>query len=156
MSAITSLFRLVLTSSWMAVVVIVFIILAKTLLKDRLSPRWSYLLWMLLPVRLLIPWSPESEWSIFNLLSPGADGASNVNFAPSSWIPLSMGAPFWRLFAVLWATGVIITAFITIQTNRKFAAHLKREALPNTNPTLLALLEECKTKLCIGQNVQLV
>ncbi|WP_236345901.1 M56 family metallopeptidase [Paenibacillus plantiphilus] len=67
---LTTIFTTVLTLSIMSIVVVAFIVLAKLLLRERLSPRWGYLLWMLLLVRLLIPWSPESEWSVFNLIPP--------------------------------------------------------------------------------------
>lgn len=42
------------------------ILLIKFVFKDRLSPRWHMFLWLLLFVRVLIPFLPESEVSVFN------------------------------------------------------------------------------------------
>lgn len=35
-------------------------------LKENLRPKWSYLLWTILIIKLLIPFGPESNFSIFN------------------------------------------------------------------------------------------
>ncbi|PEJ31559.1 M56 family metallopeptidase, partial [Bacillus wiedmannii] len=37
--------------------------------RNKLTPRWQYLLWMILIVRLLLPWSPDSSYSIYSILS---------------------------------------------------------------------------------------
>jgi len=37
-------------------------------LRDRLAPRWHYALWLILVVRLLMPWSLSSAVSIFNVV----------------------------------------------------------------------------------------
>ncbi|MFC1783065.1 M56 family metallopeptidase [Planctomycetota bacterium] len=49
--------------------VLIFLILAvQFLLRHKLTPRWRYSLWLLLLVRLMLPWTPQSRMSIFNLL----------------------------------------------------------------------------------------
>lgn len=92
LDVLTTIFTTVLTLSIMSIVVVAFIVLAKLVLRERLSPRWSYLLWMLLLVRLLIPWSPESEWSVFNLiptkdavLSAANDGIGTAPDFAAGW-----------------------------------------------------------------------
>lgn len=67
-SQLTDFFMWTLTTSAMSSVMILFILLAKLLLKDKLKPRWSYLLWTLLVLRLMLPWTPESSFSVFNIL----------------------------------------------------------------------------------------
>ncbi|MGL5694333.1 MAG: M56 family metallopeptidase, partial [Peptostreptococcaceae bacterium] len=42
------------------------IFLIKVILKDKISGKWSYLLWMLLVIKLVMPIGPRSELSIFN------------------------------------------------------------------------------------------
>lgn len=66
---LTQAFQWILSTSLMAAVLVVFILAAKLLLGERLKPRWSYLLWMLLALRLLLPWTPESSFSIFNVVT---------------------------------------------------------------------------------------
>lgn len=74
-----------LMASAMGIVMAAMIWLVKFILKDKLSQRWSYLLWMLLIVRLVLPWSPESSVSVFNWLSlPSFQVNSNNSFTPCS------------------------------------------------------------------------
>ena len=49
-------------------VLICLILLIKAILKNKLLIRWHYYLWLLLLVRLTLPWSPQSRISIFNLI----------------------------------------------------------------------------------------
>jgi len=44
------------------------IFLVKLLLRDRLSVRWYSYLWLLLLLRLALPWVPNSRISVFNLV----------------------------------------------------------------------------------------
>jgi beta-lactamase regulating signal transducer with metallopeptidase domain len=62
-----SLFAWVLQTSWQAAVLAVVITLAQTIFRRRLSPAWRYGLWLLLLVRLVLPSSPRTPWSIYNL-----------------------------------------------------------------------------------------
>lgn len=64
---VSDLFIWTLSASAMASVLVLFILIAKWSLKDKLKPRWAYLLWMLLALRLLLPWAPESSFSVFNM-----------------------------------------------------------------------------------------
>ena len=42
------------------------ILLIKTLLKNKINKRYSYLLWIILVIKLIIPFGPESNISLFN------------------------------------------------------------------------------------------
>ncbi|MCU7662403.1 M56 family metallopeptidase [Bacillus thuringiensis] len=56
-------------TSLMASILVGFILCIKVLFRNKLTPRWQYMLWIVLMVRLLLPWSPESSYSIYSLLS---------------------------------------------------------------------------------------
>ncbi|WP_141532035.1 M56 family metallopeptidase [Bacillus cereus] len=56
-------------TSLMASVLVGFILCIKVLFRNRLTPRWQYMLWIVLMIRLLLPWSPDSSYSIYSLLS---------------------------------------------------------------------------------------
>ena len=62
-------FEWVLRTTWHAAVLAGLILLAQLLFRKHLSPGWRYGLWLLLVVRLLIPVTPRSATSIFNLAS---------------------------------------------------------------------------------------
>lgn len=53
-------------ASWQASVLVLIVILAQILLGKRLPPQWRHALWLLVVVRLLMPVTPSSPWSLFN------------------------------------------------------------------------------------------
>jgi beta-lactamase regulating signal transducer with metallopeptidase domain len=61
------IFRWVLQTTWQAAVLAGLIWVVQWALRKRLSASWRYGLWLLLVVRLLMPGSPRSAVSIFNL-----------------------------------------------------------------------------------------
>lgn len=63
------LFDWVIETSIMASIVVGFILCVKIVLRNKLTPRWQYVLWMILIVRLVLPWSPDSSYSIYSILS---------------------------------------------------------------------------------------
>ena len=56
-----------LSTSLQAGVLVCLVLLVQRLLGGRLSPRWRWALWLLVVARLVMPWTPESPVSIFNL-----------------------------------------------------------------------------------------
>ncbi len=56
-------------TSLMASVLVGIILCVKVVLRNKLTPRWQYMLWIILIVRLLLPWSPDSSYSIYSLMS---------------------------------------------------------------------------------------
>lgn len=62
-------FDWVIETSIMASIVVGLILCVKILLRNKLTPRWQYMLWLILIVRLLLPWSPNSSYSIYSILS---------------------------------------------------------------------------------------
>lgn len=61
-------FTWVFTASLYASVVVVLVLIVQCVFRHRLPPRWRYLLWSLVLVRLILPSVPESRLSIFNLV----------------------------------------------------------------------------------------
>lgn len=76
---LTSFFEWLLTASFMGSVLVLFIFAAKFVLRDKLSPRWTYVLWMLLIVRLILPWTPETSFSVYNLIPIERFSTTEVN-----------------------------------------------------------------------------
>ncbi|MDT3496168.1 M56 family metallopeptidase [Bacillus toyonensis] len=56
-------------TSIMASILVVLILCIKVLFSNKLTPRWQYMLWMILIIRLVIPWSPDSSYSIYSVLT---------------------------------------------------------------------------------------
>ena len=55
-------------ASWQGSVLALVVFLVLSLLGERLAPRWRYLLWCVVMVRLLLLVTPASSWSAFNLV----------------------------------------------------------------------------------------
>jgi len=53
-----------------ASMVICLILAAQKLLGRRLGPRWCHALWLVLLIRMVLPWAPPSRISLLNLLPP--------------------------------------------------------------------------------------
>jgi Tol biopolymer transport system component/beta-lactamase regulating signal transducer with metallopeptidase domain len=61
-------FGWLLQTTLIASVVICLILLIQKLLGGRLGPRWCHALWLVLLVRMVLPWSPSSRVSLSNLI----------------------------------------------------------------------------------------
>jgi len=61
-------FQWLLKTSIQGSLLICLILLVKSVLRGRLPIRWHYYLWLLLLVRLALPWAPQSRFSMFNLI----------------------------------------------------------------------------------------
>ncbi|MGX4599090.1 M56 family metallopeptidase [Faecalimicrobium sp. JNUCC 81] len=60
------LFKTIVQSTFYASVIGVFILLIKFIFKNKLTPKWIYLIWMILIIKLIFPFGPQSNFSIFN------------------------------------------------------------------------------------------
>ena len=150
-------------------VLIVLIVLVQKVLRHRLPIRWHYLIWLLLLVRLAIPWLPESKISIFNLVpksiqqgriiesfsKPQNDHYLDLYLYPESAevektqtesISKSVFAGFVRMLPVLWLIGVLLMAVYVCVRNISLWLTVKRER-PITDQEILDLLEDCKMEM---------
>jgi len=57
-----------LRSTLQASMLIGLILLVQITLRGKLGPRWSHALWLILLLRMVLPWAPQSRVSIFNLI----------------------------------------------------------------------------------------
>ncbi len=68
----------------MGSVVAGIIILTKALLKNKLNATWHYYIWFLLVIRLVIPYAPQTSFSIFNLIPRTSLNSIENYVSPSS------------------------------------------------------------------------
>ncbi len=90
------LFGWVLKASWQGSVLLLLILLVQWLARRRLPANWRYNLWLLLVVRLLLPFSPESAASLFNAVKwhPAAPVLeSPVSETPKAALPPAVVDP---------------------------------------------------------------
>jgi len=73
-------------TSLQASVLILLVLAAQWLLRRHLSPAWRYGLWLLVLIRLALPQTPESAFSVFNLAPPSSrftGGNGTLNPSPA-------------------------------------------------------------------------
>jgi bla regulator protein BlaR1 len=137
------------------------ILMARALLRERLSARWQYALWFLVCVKILIPWTPHSPASLSALI-PNALASTPIETALSSPAPeevsvqstMSYAWGLW-LAVLIWISGMAAIGLYLLRDYR----HLCR--LVNHCPTLTAtpvmeLLDHCCRQLHIKTQIRLV
>ncbi|MHB1653946.1 MAG: M56 family metallopeptidase [Desulfitobacteriaceae bacterium] len=65
---LTEVFRYVVSLSLLGSVLVIGILLIKLLFRQKLSATWHYYIWFVLILRLLIPFTPPSPFSVLSLL----------------------------------------------------------------------------------------
>ena len=66
-AGLKTLFDSIIHTSWQASIFAALILLTVMVFRKRLPPRWQYILWALVAIRLIMPMTPPSAVSIFNL-----------------------------------------------------------------------------------------
>jgi len=61
-------FGWLLQTTLIASLVICLILLIQKMLGGKLGPRWCHALWLVLLIRMILPWAPSSRVSLFNLI----------------------------------------------------------------------------------------
>jgi beta-lactamase regulating signal transducer with metallopeptidase domain len=65
---LSQLFEWLLWTTIQGSILIGLILVVQIILRRKLPIRWHYLIWLLLLIRLAIPWAPKSRISVFNLV----------------------------------------------------------------------------------------
>jgi beta-lactamase regulating signal transducer with metallopeptidase domain len=73
-----NIFNIVLTTSAYAAIVGLVIVFMKYLLRNKLNAKWHYFIWIVLILKLLVPFGPESAYSLFNALPQISYNNTNV------------------------------------------------------------------------------
>ena len=61
-------FKWLVASSIQVSVLVCLILVIKAVVRGRLAVRWHYWLWLLLLARMVMPWAPESRFSMFSVV----------------------------------------------------------------------------------------
>jgi beta-lactamase regulating signal transducer with metallopeptidase domain len=157
-------------------VLIVLIVLLQIILRQRLPVRWHYLLWVLLLIRLAVPWLPESKLSIFNLVprsiqqgriiesfsqSRNAEPMDFYMYGRFTSAPQktdesqTLSVRFVRALPVLWLVGTVLIAGYILMRSIRLWYIVKRERLI-TDSEILDLLEDCKMQMGIQTIIGIV
>lgn len=78
------LFRFVVYSTILGSIISVVILSLRLILKQRLGVRVGYCLWLLLIIKLIMPYGPQSQFSVFNILNLNHINGSNINYVSNT------------------------------------------------------------------------
>lgn len=73
MHMLSQFFEWALRASWQGAILVVAVLFAQLVLRRQLNARWRFNLWLLVVLRLLMPFSPESAVSVFNFVKPHSE-----------------------------------------------------------------------------------
>jgi beta-lactamase regulating signal transducer with metallopeptidase domain len=171
-----------LKASWQAGVLILLVLAVQWAFGRRLNPRWRYGLWLLVVIRLALPWTIPSPVSLFNFLrfpqvaaSLGGERATPGSPSPAAHYPtaaiqteqpvggsaLQPAAGGSRLSLSLywlvgvWAAGALTLAIYLWVTHYRLARRVTMRR-PLIDEPMMNLLEDCKQEMGVRVPVALV
>jgi len=160
-------FDWLLTTTLQAALLLCLILLVQLILRGRLPIRWHYWLWLLLLVRMVSPWLPESRISIFNYVPQSIQHGGTIKAISQPQHTRGMGfysraafaepqetetnkvfIRFTRMIPLLWLLGGLALAIYVGAANFRLWWLVTRER-PLTDQKTLDLLEDCKAEMGI-------
>jgi beta-lactamase regulating signal transducer with metallopeptidase domain len=179
MQAVIEYESMLLKASWQAAVVILLVLTVQWAFGQRLSPRWRHGLWLVVVLRLALPWTIPSALSLFNLLnfSRAAEGRQATSGAadspalqtaasdpagsmpPQAAIASAAAAPRFGVnpawLAVGWAAGAFALALYLMSTHYRLSRRVT-QCRPLIDSRVMNLLEDCKQVMGVRVPVALV
>lgn len=168
----THLFNLILLTTLHGTIVGLAIVGIKALLNTRLNARWHYLLWVILLIKLVFPFGPESALSIFNVvpeipvLEPPPAIVAPQNPAPIPVSPVSPSPPSidttlpaslspMEIAAWIWITGAVILAGWLLGSLVFFGVRLKKTA-ETPPPRIPASVDRAKARMGVDREIGVI
>jgi beta-lactamase regulating signal transducer with metallopeptidase domain len=140
---------------------IVLVILALLLTRvGRLRPAWQAAIWLVVALKLALPWSPAMPWSLSDLIASFSDGgeaaaiAVPVATASHAGPALSLAAVGWLALATLWAVGALFVLSRALLAHRRTtrAARTAAGAPPHAIALLRTIAPRSRARLAVGDN----
>ena len=159
------------SNSIKASILILIILAIQVIFRNRLSAKWHYAFWFLLVIRLLIPPSLESSFSLYNLIAlfqsltgsgPASQTVNAFGVHPVATVmqmPVIMaeaGREVTReaFLSMIWCLGVFIITLIAIIGNFKLWLKVKHRT-PVTDKTILDIFGQSKEQMKVRAKVRL-
>jgi bla regulator protein blaR1 len=145
--------------SWQASLLICVVLVVRLLMGRRMPAQWRHALWLLVLLRLVLPWTPASRFSIYSVVPNPIQRASTGppligevampgRAVPASQERIGVTTVVWLIGAAGFAVWLLAQAVSTI-----LAFHGRR---PVTDKAILELLEDCKEELGISTYLAIV
>jgi beta-lactamase regulating signal transducer with metallopeptidase domain len=166
MQSLFSHFPDLLKMSAQASILIVLVLAAQWICGRRLQPRWRCALWLLVLLRLALPWTIPSPASLFNVVKlPAAaqPAPAEPNRGPmidrpvsqSAHIPVTAASAKKQWLQWLWAGGALFVAGCAAFGHYRIHRQVLRQR-PLTDGPTLDLLEDCKALMGVVTPLTLI
>lgn len=167
-------------ASLQASVVVVLVLVINTIFRATLPRRWSYLLWMIVVARLVLPIGPAAPFSVYNLgnfMAVESAPPAAVAKPQGVWLPESVALampgfvaaeppapatspepaplPWFELAAVVWLAGVVLLVAGRVRAALRFRAKL-RHARPVDDARVLRTLALSSRTMGVRRSVPLL
>lgn len=168
--------KILLSLSVSGTLLLVFILGLKPLYKNRFSKRWQYYIWIVVALRFLLPFTPDT--TIVGSLFEKFDTVAITNEIPASPnVPISvnlgngkvepiqtnrdMAADMWEPFNIyvylflIWSVLALVLFVRKVTIYQGFIQYIKVGNKEVSNIKILNLLSDCEEKLNIKTRVEL-
>ncbi|MGE7852918.1 M56 family metallopeptidase [Bacillus paramycoides] len=182
-SYLSMIFDWVIETSITASILVGFILCIKVLLRNQLTARWHYALWLILILKLMLPWAPESSFSLYSIISRGSDlsysslqdttkeqfsNESNElkthpkvhNQTKKEMASQDPNDSTWHvsmhdIFLCIWLLGIFCLSSFVIIVNKRLYVYLSRQPFI-TDKRVIRIFESCKEEMSIQQDIPLL
>ncbi len=175
------IFKIIITTSFYASIVGLIIILIKHMLSNRLNPKWHFLIWSVLLVKLIVPFGPESPFSLFNAVSRVTDSppvtmvyeqtypattpteltqqqyqpnpSQNLETQVQQTSGLTSGVE--KGLPYIWLFGATVLMLWLLYTNFTLHRRLRNSQTQVPEP-INVIFEECKRRIGISREIEII
>ncbi|MTI67196.1 MAG: hypothetical protein FH753_11445 [Firmicutes bacterium] len=152
--------------------IIFFIFLIKFIFKERQGAKWHYYIWFLIIIKLMSPFSPKSEISIFNIfhinkttsfIEEVKENKDNTYLFTKDYEFANKNNNYTKektkddknlYFFMIWAIGFTIFSFKLVKSNIKLSSNIKNNySLPDED--IIKIFNECKKTMNIKGNISI-
>ncbi|WP_318505943.1 M56 family metallopeptidase [Bacillus sp. T3] len=171
-------FYWVIDTTIVCTVLVGLILLIKTIIQDKLPPRWHYILWLTLVFRLMLPPLPEGLNKLHDFLPqikhtstiamtvPSHQESTYIISSVKSVFPeknvsrqktelKSQAVSFVQISMYIWVIGILFFGILTVVENIRVLLYVKRQ--PHiADPIVEQIFEHCKKRMSINMRIPLV
>lgn len=168
----SDIFKLILSMSLSGSVLVLILLALRPFIKDRFSKAWQYYVWIIVLMRLLIPYSPEfglvngvfQENQVYGtsesstaLSAEVAKESVNVStvqnhsaaevVVPAATQSLANVPDGWKMASMIWLAGALLLFIVSMFRYWRFAHTVHKGACPVASENILFVFGQAATKL---------
>lgn len=171
------LFQKIAQLSFMGSLIVVSILLTKIIVKDRIGVKFQYAIWFILILRLLLPFTPSSNLSVYNYVPANVptyvpayesimmnipassksidENNHDISFKETEHMAIDYLALARKALPFIWITGVCMIGLALFINNLLFLKRIKK-CTQIKDQHILSILNDCKDLMKLSKDIYLV